>query len=123
MPKLIAITPASSAAIVPSHDQPRPDRLVRGNPQRTTWNHYSNQRGDFDAGIWACEPGAWNIAFAPDKDEFFSVISGRLRIIDSAGEAREFGPGESAVIPGGFTGTFEVLEAVQKYYVVVERRD
>ena len=123
MPKLIPITPATTETIVPVFDQPRPDRLVRGNPQRTTRNHYTNDRGEFDAGIWACEPGAWNIAFAPNKDEFFSVISGRLRITDAEGVAREFGPGESCVIPGGFTGTFEVLEAVQKYYVVVERRD
>ena len=46
-----------------------------------------------------------------------------LRITDADGLAREFGPGEGCIIPGGFTGTFEVLEAVRKYYVVVERQD
>ena len=35
-------------------------------------------------------------------------------------QAAEFGPGEAGVIPSGFTGTFEVLAAVRKYYVVME---
>ncbi len=123
MKPLIPISLHTLDAIEPAYDRPRPDRLLQGNPRRTTWNHYTNGRGDVDAGIWACEPGAWAIAFAPGKDEFFSVISGRLRITDADGLAREFGPGEGCVIPGGFTGTFEVLEAVRKYYVVVERQD
>ena len=66
-------------------------------------------------------PGAWQIAFADGKDEFFSVIEGRIRITSSSGEAHEFGPGEACIIPAGFTGTFAVLEAVRKYYVVLER--
>jgi uncharacterized cupin superfamily protein len=106
----------------PAYDHPRPDRLVRGNPLRTTWNHFNNVGGELSAGVWACEPGAWNIAFPADKDEFFCVIEGRIRITDHEGQAREFGPGDACVIPCGFTGTFEVLEPVRKHYVVFERQ-
>ena len=111
-----------AAAVAPAYDRPRPDRLLSGNPLRTTWNHFSNRSGEVDCGVWACEPGAWRIAFADAKDEFFHVVAGRLRITDEAGRACEFGPGDSGVIPGGFRGSFEVLEAVRKHYVVVERR-
>ena len=102
-------------------DYPKPERLVRGNPARHTWNHFSSSQGDVSAGIWACEPGAWRIAFAANKDEFFTVLEGRVRITDADGLAHEVGPGEAAVIPAGFAGVFEVLEAVRKYYVVVDR--
>ena len=105
----------------PIHDHPRPDRLLRGNPRRTTWNHFTSTGGDIDAGLWACEPGAWRIAFADNKDEFFHVSAGRLRIGDENGSFREFGPGDAGVIPAGFRGQFEVLEAVRKHYVVVQR--
>ncbi|HRE17461.1 MAG TPA: cupin domain-containing protein [Rhodocyclaceae bacterium] len=105
----------------PVLDRPRSERLVRGNPQRLTWNHFTSRSGEVSAGLWACEPGAWHIAFATNKDEFFTVLEGRIRITDAEGVAREVGPGEAAVIPAGFTGIFEVLEAVRKYYVVVER--
>ena len=105
----------------PSYDRPRPDRLVAGNPLRATCEHFTAITGDMSAGTWSCEPGAWNIAFATGKDEFFCVIEGRIRIVDDAGIPTLFGPGEAGVIPAGFTGRFEVLEAVRKYYVVIER--
>jgi uncharacterized protein len=105
----------------PAFDRPRADRLVQGNPLRTTWSWHATPDGVLDCGIWQCEPGAWRIAFAPDKDEFFSVIEGRIRITGDDGRAGEFGPGDACVIPAGFHGTFEVLETVRKHYVVVTR--
>lgn len=68
-----------------------------------------------------CEVGSWRIAFAEGKDEFFHVIEGRIRITDSDGIAKEFCAGDACVIPGGFTGIFEVLEHVKKHYVFIER--
>lgn len=120
LPALPALTDFR-ADPAPTHDRPRPDRLVEGNPDRTTWTHYSAAAGDFDCGIWACEPGAWRIAFPAGKEEFFHVISGRLRITDHAGVTREFGPGDACVIPAGFEGVFEVIEPVRKHFVVLER--
>ena len=49
------------------------------------------------------------------------MISGRLRIVDTQGLAREFGPGDAGIIPAGFVGTFEVLERVSKRYVMLDR--
>lgn len=103
----------------PTIDYPRQDRLVSGNPNRTTWNHYEAQ--GVSSGLWECEPGAWRIAFADDKDEFFHVISGRIRITDAHNVAREFGPGDACVIPAGFTGLFEVIAQVRKHYVIIDR--
>jgi uncharacterized protein len=100
-------------------DRPRPDRLEKGNPLRTTWNHY--EQNGVSAGVWACETGAWRIAFAPGKDEFFHVIEGRIQITNAEGVAEKFGPGDAGVIPAEFTGVFEVLEPVRKHYVIVDR--
>lgn len=104
----------------PAYDHPRPDRRVEGNPLRTTFEHFLSPAHGLAAGIWACEPGAWNIAFAPGKHEFFCVIEGRIRITDAEGHSAEFGPGEAGIIPENFTGTFAVLNAVRKHYVIVE---
>lgn len=102
----------------PAYDHPRPDRLLRGNPLRTTWEHFT--ASGINAGIWACEPGAWRIAFAPDKHEFFCIITGRIRITGDDGAAGEFGPGDAGIIPASFSGSFEVLESVRKHYLIVE---
>ncbi len=117
MKKMICFSDPLTA---PTFDHPRPDRLITGNPQRTTWNLYTSPDGQFSSGIWACEPGSWRIEFAQGKNEFFQVIEGRLVITDSEGVQREFGPGAAGIIPSGFKGSFQVLETVRKHYVVVE---
>ncbi|MBT9498204.1 cupin domain-containing protein [Zoogloea sp.] len=102
-------------------DRPALSRAIGAPPLRLTAERYSADSGALSMGDWECEPGAWRIAFHDGRHEFFQVISGRLRIVDTAGNAREFGPGEAGVIPAGFIGTFEVLERVYKRYVMVDR--
>lgn len=102
----------------PLLDQPRLDRRVQGAPQRRTWTAHEAQ--GLSAGIWECEPGRWRIVFAPNKQEFFHLLQGRVRLHDRDGGFEEFGPGQAALIPAGFEGEFEVLEAVRKHFVLVE---
>lgn len=117
-----AITDFAAQSPTPAVDHPRAERRLSGNPQRTTWNHFTNASGEVDAGIWACDVGSWRIAFPANKDEFFFVTEGRCRLIDEQGHAVEAGPGNALVIPGGFQGVFEVLEPVKKHYVIVDRK-
>lgn len=103
----------------PSIDYPRPDRLVKGNPQRLTHSLYEHP--NMSCGIWQCEVGAWNIVFADNKQEFFQVIEGIVRLHDTENKSFvEISAGQAGIIPPAFVGTFEVVEAVKKYYVVVE---
>ncbi|EJM96292.1 cupin domain-containing protein [Herbaspirillum sp. YR522] len=118
---LPAITEFRLQSPAPEIDYPLPERRLEGNPQRTTWNHFTSAGGDVNAGIWACEKGSWRIAFAPTKDEYFHVLEGRCRIIDEQGHAAEAGPGDAMVIPAGFKGVFEVVEPMRKHYVIIER--
>lgn len=103
-------------------DYPRPDRLVKGNPRRTTWNHYTNASGEVFAGVWHSEVGAWRIAMGPTEDELFFVTEGRCRLTADDGHAVECQAGQSLVIPAGFSGVFEVIEPLTKHYLIVERR-
>lgn len=109
-------------AVEPEFDHPRPERLVRGNPQRTTWNHYTNASGEVFAGIWSCEPGSWRIAMGPNEDELFFVTAGRCRLTADDGHAVECSAGQSLVIPAGFSGVFDVLEPLTKHYLIVDRK-
>ncbi|EXB26460.1 DUF861 domain-containing protein [Acinetobacter courvalinii] len=102
-----------------SIDYPRPDRLVQGNPERLTYDLY--QHPHMDCGIWQCEVGAWKIQFAENKQEFFQIIEGIVRIHDAKTNSFiEVTAGNAGIIPPAFAGTFEVVEAVKKYYVIVE---
>lgn len=102
---------------ITGQDHPAAERRLQGNPLRLTRAAFESDTG-FSAGVWSCEPGSWKIRFADDKQEFFCVLAGRVRLQDEQGNAWQIEPGQAAVIPAGFCGVFEVLEAVTKYYVV-----
>lgn len=117
---------ANAPAGSPEVSYPQPDRLITGNPRRDTWNAIDGPLGEarqISAGVWRCEPGRWRIVFGPAEQEVFTVLSGRCRVHDEAGGFKEAGPGEAIHIPAGFTGSFEVLEAMTKTYVTVEGGD
>jgi hypothetical protein len=103
-------------------DHPRSDRLVNGNPQRTTWNHFTNRSGEMFAGVWASEVGSWRIEMGETEDEYFYVIEGSGAIIEENGERRSFTVGDVVIIPAGFKGIFEVSTPLKKHYVIVERQ-
>ena len=122
MPAPAIIRLEADPATAPAVDHPRADRRLDGCPRRETWTCFEAPQGDLSAGIWTCEPGHWRIVFPPGKDEYFFVLAGRLRLHDAArGTCTEVTAGQGAVIPGGFEGSFEVLEPVRKHFVVLER--
>lgn len=104
---------------MPTVDHPRPDRLVSGNPARTTWDWYSHPGERLFAGVWASEPGAWRIEVAPGQFEVCTLRRGRVRLTDDSGRSVEHGPGETFVLPGDFRGVWETLESLEKVYVIV----
>ena len=108
---------ASTNGLTPVLDQPREDRRVIGAPQRQTWTLH--EAGPMSAGVWACEVGRWRIVFPADRQEYFHVLQGRVRLHGPDG-ALDIGPGEGGVIPPGFEGEFEVLEPVRKHFVLVD---
>lgn len=48
------------------------------------------------------------------------MLSGRMRIASQDGSAWTFAAGDSFVVPAGFEGTWEVLEAAVKLYAIFE---
>jgi uncharacterized cupin superfamily protein len=117
-PAIVRFDPPATPGVL---DRPRPDRLQAGNPARHTWALYESADGRTTAGIWACEVGRWRIVFAPNKEEYFFVLEGHVRLHDAHGGHTDVLAGQGAVIPAGFEGAFEVLAPVRKHFVVVER--
>ena len=101
-------------------DRPGPQRAVGTPPRRLTAERYSAENGAVSMGDWACEPGAWRIAFHAHRHEFFQVLEGHIRITDEQGNSRDYRAGDACIIPAGFCGLFEVLEAVRKRYVMLD---
>ena len=93
-----------------------PDRVVEGDPRHVAEARFESADGRLVAGTWTSTPGR-RPAFG-GREELCTPLSGRVRLVPEEGEAREFGPGESFLIPEGFRGDWEVLETAVKHDVI-----
>ncbi|MFK8399949.1 cupin domain-containing protein [Pseudomonas sp. BGr12] len=54
-------------------------------------------------------------------DEYMYIIEGELKISDEQGNTKIYGPGDSFMMPKGFSGTWQVLSKLKKITVNYER--
>jgi uncharacterized cupin superfamily protein len=102
----------------PERSMPAAERIVSGNPVQQAWNHYSDPTGQFHAGIWQGEAGAWRVFYDAHEEELCTLLEGTVRLTDAAGLQREFSAGATFVVPGGFTGIWENVTRVRKIYAI-----
>jgi uncharacterized cupin superfamily protein len=76
-----------------------------------------HQEAGAETGIWRCTPGGWTISNRPDTESVL-ILEGRARLTDSDGRAVELGPGDALVLPRGWSGRWDILETVVKFYVI-----
>jgi uncharacterized cupin superfamily protein len=56
-----------------------------------------------------------------DGDEFVYVLSGKLILTEPNGTAHEYRPGDSLVLPAGYTGTWEMQGNYREIAVVMRK--
>jgi len=95
-----------------------PEHCLQGQPQQTLWNLFQDNSKQMLSGIWECSEGKWQADYS-SKSEFCHILAGKVVLTDESGEQSSFSQGDSFVIPSGFVGTWEVIEPVQKLYVIV----
>jgi uncharacterized cupin superfamily protein len=72
--------------------------------------------GPQEAGVWECTPGPSH--WVLKHNEFVYILRGRMTVTPDGGEAGEIGPGDTAVFPAGWAGTWRIHETVRKLYVI-----
>lgn len=72
--------------------------------------------------IFESTPARTNHRTRPtDIDEFVTVLSGKLILTEPNGTAHEFLPGDSLVLPIGFTGTWEMQGNYRELVVLMKK--
>lgn len=85
--------------------------LVRGRVE------YANDERTIISGIWESDPGTSRWEFLT-RGEIVHILAGRMTVTQDDGEPVELVAGSVAYFPLGWTGVWEVLEPVRKFYVV-----
>lgn len=92
---------------------PKPEPLS-GAPRESGLIVAGDEEGPLEVGVWECTPGAWRIT--KDCDEFCHLLQGHWRLTADGGDVTDLHAGDSVFLPGGFSGTAEVLSTVRKVY-------
>ncbi|MEO8096246.1 MAG: cupin domain-containing protein [Acidobacteriota bacterium] len=74
------------------------------------------------ASIFESTPAKTNHRTRPtDADEFVHVLSGKLILTEPNGTAHEYRPGDSLVLPAGYTGTWEMQGNYRELAVLMQK--
>lgn len=82
-----------------------------------TFNLFETADESIYAGTWETAIGESRWDFA-DSGEVIYVLSGRMTVTEDGAEAKEVGPGDLAIFPQGWKGTWNVTEPLKKVYVI-----
>lgn len=76
------------------------------------------QEGDSEVGVWQCTPGPsyWKL----ETHEFVHIVAGKMTVTPDGGLPTEIGPGDVAVFPRGWSGTWQIQQTIRKVYVIFE---
>ncbi|MBA5957626.1 DUF861 domain-containing protein [Pseudomonas lactis] len=110
----------SQANTAPERYRPAAEKILKGDPEQTLYNHYNSPCGQMNAGVWEGEVGQWKVNYT--EHEYCKIVQGVSVLRDAEGNAKTLRAGDRFVIPAGFSGTWEVLEACRKIYVVFEEK-
>jgi uncharacterized protein len=69
-----------------------------------------------ECGVWECTagPSYW----VQDQHEFVHILSGTLTVTPDGGSTLSLGPGDTALFPRGWRGSWDLHETVRKVYVI-----
>ena len=101
-------------------EETEPSGALSGGPK--TFLGELLDKKDLQAGVWRCTPGVWEYD-SYEVDEVMLMISGRLRLTDTDGNAVELTKGDMFYIPRGWAGRWETLETMEKMYVIIDAND
>ncbi|HKJ37582.1 MAG TPA: cupin domain-containing protein [Anaerolineales bacterium] len=99
-------------------EETEPSGALSGDP-KTYLGELLSQDG-LDVGVWRCTPGVWEYD-SYDVNEVMVMLSGRMRLTDSDGNATELTKGDVFYIPRGWAGKWETLETMEKVYVIMDQ--
>lgn len=117
---ITSIVDFAQHSVTPERYRPAPEKILGGAPEQTLFNHYQSPCGQMNAGVWEGQVGQWTVNYT--EHEYCEIVQGVSVLRDDQGNGKTLRAGDRFVIPAGFTGTWEVLEACRKIYVVFESK-
>ena len=88
----------SQANTAPDRYRPAAEKILKGDPEQTVYNHYNSPCGQMSAGVWEGEVGQWTVNYT--EHEYCEIVQGVSVLRDAEGNAKTLRAGDRFVIPG-----------------------
>lgn len=116
--KTMALLHCAALELEPESYRLDSSKLIAANPEQQVWNYYTDPTGRFCAGIRQREVGNWAINCT--EEEFCQLLESVGMVTDIDGVATTLAAADDLVIPRGFQGTREVVEATRKLSAIYQ---
>ena len=104
----------------PPMETSKPGNVVSGDPTTRLQNYFTDASGQFFSGIWESTPGKWPVSYS--ESEFCAILEGSAVLTGADGKSESFKAGDAFVIPSGFTGFWETVTPLKKWYAIFEAK-
>lgn len=94
---------------------------TEGKPFENSRVYYNHPSGNFRAGVWDCQAGAWR--HEHPKTEFCYIVEGSVNVIEEDGPVHAYKAGDSFIVPKGTPVTWVVENYCKKLFVGAENLD
>ena len=84
----------------------------------SVWRYAALGSRSLESGVWEASAATWTEDDYP-VEEVCIMVAGHLRLTDSDGTAHDLRVGDAFHLPKGWSGTWEVVEDMQKFYVIL----
>lgn len=82
------------------------------------WRYASLGVGALESGVWEATVATWTEDDYP-VEEVCVMLSGHLRLTDADGTVHDLREGDAFHLPRGWSGTWDVVADMRKFYVVL----
>ena len=96
---------------------------LEADPEKPTdldsvWRYAALGSRSLESGVWEASVATWTEDDYP-VEEVCVMLAGHLRLTDADGVAHDLRQGDAFHLPKGWSGTWDVVEDMRKFYVVL----
>ena len=91
-------------------------KVTEGSPIMKTWILHTNNDETMISGYWEATPGTYHATYK--EYEFVHLLEGHIIITPDDGDPVSVKAGDTFVVESNFSGTWQIIEAVRKYFDV-----
>jgi uncharacterized protein len=91
-------------------------KVLEGNPTHKGTHSFGNFGSSLQIGLWECSPGKFEYTYP--GNEICIIEQGTVEIIDSLGNVRRLGPGDSMFTTKGEVVTWNIISNIRKVFMI-----